>query len=152
MGSDPYTFEMPLETVFSFSTFIAMSGWILLVAVPVDPRAKLLTGIIIPLTLSVIYLVFIFLHFADAPGGFGSLADVRTLFGKDELLLAGWVHYLAFDLFIGAWESRDSQRLQIPRLVMIPCYVMTFMLGPIGLLFYFAIRTAKTKALDLEAA
>ena len=152
MGSDPYTFEMPLETVFSFSTFIAMSGWILLVAVPVDPRAKLLTGIIIPLTLSVIYLVFIFLHFADAPGGFGSLAEVRTLFGKDELLLAGWVHYLAFDLFIGAWESRDSQRLQIPRLVMIPCYVMTFMLGPIGLLFYFAIRTAKTKALDLEAA
>jgi hypothetical protein len=149
MGSDPYTFEMPLETVFSFSTFIAMFGWILLVVVPADPRAKLLTGIIIPLTLSVIYLVFIFLHFADAPGGFGSLAEVRTLFGKDELLLAGWVHYLAFDLFIGAWESRDSQRLQIPRLVMIPCYLMTFMLGPIGLLFYFAIRTAKTKALAL---
>jgi uncharacterized membrane protein YozB (DUF420 family) len=139
----------PLETVFSFSTFIALFGWILLVAVPADPRAKLLTGIVIPLTLSVIYLAFIFLHFADAPGGFGSLAEVRTLFGKDELLLAGWVHYLAFDLFIGAWESRDSQRLQIPRLVMIPCYVMTFMLGPIGLLFYFAIRTAKTKSLDL---
>ena len=126
-----------------------MFGWILLVIVPNDPRAKLLTGIIIPLTLSIIYLVFIFLHFGNAPGGFGSLAEVRTLFGKDELLLAGWVHYLAFDLFIGAWESRDARRLQIPRLVMVPCYVMTFMLGPIGLLFYFAIRTAKTKALDL---
>lgn len=143
---------MPLETVFSFASFIAMFGWILLVVLPGDPRVKLLTGIIIPSTLSAIYLVFIFLHFADAPGGFGSLAEVRTLFSRDELLLAGWVHYLAFDLFIGAWESRDSQRLQIPRLVMIPCYVMTFMLGPIGLLFYFAIRTAKTKALDLEAA
>jgi len=143
---------MPLETVFSFASFIAMFGWILLVVVPYDPRAKLLTGIIIPLTLSIIYLVFIFLHFGNAPGGFGSLADVRTLFGKDELLLAGWVHYLAFDLFIGAWESRDSHRLGIPRLVMVPCYVMTFMLGPIGLLFYFAIRTAKTKALGLEAA
>ena len=139
----------PLETVFSFSTFIAMFGWILLVVVPADPRAKLLSGLIIPLTLSLIYLVFIFLHFSGAPGGFGSLAEVRTLFGKDELLLAGWVHYLAFDLFIGAWESRDSQRLQIPRLLMIPCYLMTFMLGPIGLLFYFAIRTAKTKTLDL---
>ena len=142
----------PLETVFSFATFIAMFGWILLVVVPADPRAKLLTGIIIPLTLSAIYLAVIFLHFADAPGGFGSLAEVKALFGKDELLLAGWVHYLAFDLFIGAWESRDSQRLQIPRLVMIPCYVMTLMLGPIGLLFYFAIRTAKTKSLDLEAS
>ena len=139
----------PLETVFSFSSLIAIFGWILLVVVPNDPRARLLTGVIIPLTLSIIYLVFIFLHFGNAPGGFGSLAEVRTLFGKDELLLAGWVHYLAFDLFIGAWESRDARRLQIPRLVMVPCYVMTFMLGPIGLLFYFAIRTAKTKALDL---
>lgn len=139
----------PLETVFSFATFIAMFGWILLVVVPADPRAKLLTGVIIPLTLSAIYLAYIFMFFADAPGGFGSLADVRTLFGKDELLLAGWVHYLAFDLFIGAWESRDSQQLGIPRLVMLPCYVMTFMLGPVGLLFYFAIRTAKTKAMEI---
>lgn len=140
---------MSLETVFSLASFIAMFGWILLVAIPADGRAKLLTGAIIPLMLSTIYLVFIFLHIADAPGGFGSLAEVRTLFGKDELLLAGWVHYLAFDLFIGAWESRDAQRIGIPRLVMLPCYVMTFMLGPIGLLFYFAIRTAKTKSLDL---
>ena len=142
----------PLETVFSFASFIAAFGWILLVLLPADSRAKLLTGISIPLTLSAIYLVYIFLHLGGAPGGFGSLADVRLLFSRDELLLAGWVHYLAFDLFIGAWESRDAQRLQIPRLVMVPCYVMTFMLGPIGLLFYFAIRTAKTKQLDLEAA
>lgn len=152
MGSDPYTSDMPaLETVFSFATFIAMFGWILLVVLPADPRVKLLTAIIIPLTLSAIYLVYIYLYIGDAPGGFGSLAEVRTLFGKDELLLAGWVHYLAFDLFIGAWESRDSQQLGIPRLVMVPCYLMTFMLGPIGLLFYFAIRTAKTKALDVAA-
>lgn len=140
----------PLETVFSFATFIAMFGWILLVVVPADPRAKLLTAIIIPLTLSAIYLAYIFLHMGGAPGGFGSLAEVKLLFGTDELLLAGWIHYLAFDLFIGAWESRDSQRLGIPRLVMVPCYLMTFMLGPIGLLFYFAIRTAKTRSLSLS--
>lgn len=139
-----------LETVFSFATFIAMFGWILLVVVPADPRAKLLTAIIIPLMLSAIYLAYIFLHISNAPGGFGSLAEVKLLFGTDELLLAGWIHYLAFDLFIGAWESRDSQRLGIPRLVMVPCYLMTFMLGPIGLLFYFAIRTAKTRSLSLS--
>ena len=44
------------------------------------------------------------------------------------------------------------QRNQIPHLVVIPCLVMTFMLGPIGLLFYLAIRTAKTRALSLEQA
>ena len=103
-----------------------------------------------PLILSVGYLLLIVQHFQGAEGGFGSLADVATLFQKPELLLAGWIHYLAFDLFIGAWEIRDSQRHGIPHLLMIPCLVMTFMLGPIGLLFYFAIRTAKTRALKLE--
>ena len=70
-------------------------------------------------------------------------ADER--FQKRELLLAGWIHYLCFDLFIGAWEVRDSQANGIPHLVVIPCLIMTFMLGPIGLLFYFAIRTAKLR-------
>ena len=60
--------------------------------------------------LSLVYLVLIALNFRGADGGFGSLADVATLFQKQELLLAGWIHYLAFDLFIGAWEVRDAQR------------------------------------------
>jgi hypothetical protein len=107
---------------------------------------------VLPLVLSVGYLVLIALHMQGAEGGFGSLADVTALFQKQELLLAGWIHYLAFDLFIGAWETRDAQRNGLPHLVVIPCLIMTFMLGPIGLLFYFAIRTAKTRALKLESA
>jgi hypothetical protein len=77
---------------------------------------------------------------------------VATLFQKPELLLAGWIHYLAFDLFIGGWEIRDSQRHGIPHLLVLPSLLMTSMLGPIGLLFYFAIRSAKTRALKLEDA
>ena len=143
---------MPLETLFSAATAIALVGWLLLVVVPKLRSAQITAGIILPLLLSALYLFLIAQHFSDAPGGFGSLADVSLLFSKQELLLAGWIHYLAFDLFIGAWEIRDSQRQQIPHLVMIPCLLMTFMLGPIGLLFYFAIRTAKTRKLELGAA
>ena len=131
---------------------VAVVGWLLLVFLPRQPIAKIIAGIIAPLILSAGYLALIALHFQGAEGGFGSLADVRTLFAKDELLLAGWIHYLAFDLFIGAWETRDAERHQIPHLVVLPCLVMTFMLGPIGLLFYLAIRTAKLKSLALEAA
>ena len=131
---------------------VAVVGWLLLVFVPRQPIAKIIAGIIAPLILSAGYLALIALHFQGAEGGFGSLADVRALFGKDELLLAGWIHFLAFDLFIGAWEVRDAQRNGLPHLVVIPCLIMTFMLGPIGLLFYFAIRTAKTKALKLDTA
>jgi hypothetical protein len=143
---------MELEQIFSMASLLAMAGWLLLVILPRQPVAQLLAGLVLPLVLSVGYLVLIALHMQGAEGGFGSLADVTALFQKQELLLAGWIHYLAFDLFIGAWETRDAQRNGLPHLVVIPCLIMTFMLGPIGLLFYFAIRTAKTRALKLESA
>ena len=131
------------------ASLLAMIGWLLLLFLARKPVAQLVAGVAIPLILSVGYLLLIALHFRGAEGGFGSLADVAMLFQKPELLLAGWIHYLAFDLFIGAWETRDAQRNGLPHLVVIPCLVMTFMLGPIGLLFYFAIRSAKTRTLSL---
>ena len=143
---------MELEQIFSMASLLAMIGWLTLVVLPKHPIAQLVAGVTIPLLLSVGYFILIFLHFRGAEGGFSSLADVATLFQKPELLLAGWIHYLAFDLFIGAWETRDAQRNGLPHLVVIPCLVMTFLLGPIGLLFYFTIRTAKTNKISLEAA
>lgn len=143
---------MDLEQLFSMAGLLAISGWLLLVFLPRHPIARGVAGALIPLALSVWYLIFIAQHLQGAEGGFGSLADVARLFQKPELLLAGWIHYLAFDLFVGAWEVRDSQQHGIPHLVMIPCMLMTFMLGPIGLLFYFAIRTAKIRGVTLGAA
>jgi hypothetical protein len=143
---------MDPEQVFSLASTLAILGWVALAAFPRNSYAQVFSGAAIPLVLSVGYLLLIVQNLRGAEGGFGSLADVATLFQKRELLLAGWIHYLAFDLFIGAWETRDAQRHSIPHLVVLPCLIMTFMLGPIGLLFYFAIRTAKTRAIGLEAA
>jgi hypothetical protein len=138
---------MDVEQLFSMAGMLAMIGWLALAILPRHPIVQLVSGVSIPLVLSVGYLVLIAQHMRGAEGGFGSLADVARLFQKPELLLAGWIHYLAFDLFIGAWETRDAQKHGIPHLVIIPCLLMTFLLGPIGLLFYFAIRTAKARTL-----
>jgi hypothetical protein len=143
---------MELEQLFSMAGALTTIGWLLLVIIPRRPLAVLFAGVVIPMLLAVLYLSLIALNIRGADGGFGSLADVATLFSKQELLLAGWVHYLCFDLFIGAWEVRDSQRHGTPHLLVIPCLLMTFMLGPIGLLFYFAIRSVKTGTLSLEGA
>ena len=67
-----------------------------------------IAGTVIPLTLAAIYLTLFVLHARESDGGFSSLAAVAQLFDNRWLLLAGWVHYLAFDLFIGAWETRDA--------------------------------------------
>jgi len=103
----------------------------------------------IPLAISVVYLVLIAQHFGCSEGGFGSLSDVAQLFSNPALLLAGWVHYLAFDLFIGARESRDALRHGIPHLLVVPCLLLTFMLGPIGLLIYWGLRTWRTQGVHL---
>ena len=140
---------MDLERIFSVASVIATVGWLFLIVVPKRPLALHVAGVFFPLLLALMYLYFIVMHIRGAEGGFGSLADVAMLFQRRELLLAGWIHYLCFDLFIGAWEVRDSQRNGIPHLVVIPCLIMTFMLGPIGLLFYFAIRSAKLRSVNV---
>jgi len=142
---------MTLEQVFSAASALATVGWLLLALTPRRQLSVHVAGVFIPLILAVIYLYFIAMHIRGADGGFGSLADVAKLFSKPELLLAGWIHYLCFDLFIGAWEVRDSQLHGIPHLVVIPCLLMTFMLGPIGLLFYILIRSAKLKRIEAPA-
>src|SRR6185436_20157970 len=90
----------------------------------------LVSGIILPVLLSVLYAALLATHWGETEGGFTSLAGVRALFSNQWLLLAGWVHYLAFDLFVGSWELRDAQQHRIPHLVMIPCLILTFLFGP----------------------
>jgi hypothetical protein len=129
-----------LEGLFSACNLIAMAGWILLLAFPSNRRATSVAGTVIPLSLAAIYLALFALHARGSQGGFSSLAAVAQLFDNHWLLLAGWVHYLAFDLFIGPWETRDAVARGVSRLWLAPCLVLTFMLGPIGLLCYHVVR------------
>ena len=134
---------MSLETIFSVCGRVAMLGWLLLIFVPRWKwTARFITAVLLPLALAFVYLFLIAMHFGQSEGGFGSLAQVGLLFRNPHNLLAGWIHYLAFDLFIGSWEVRDAQRVGIHHLLVVPCLVLTFLLGPIGLLLYFALRFA----------
>ena len=132
---------MNAETIFSIANLTALAGWILLA---VAPRwrftGKLVLSGAIPLLLSAAYLILIVLFFGSAEGGFGSLADVMKLFTNQWAVLAGWIHYLAFDLFIGSWEVKDARERGISHWFVAPCLVLTFLLGPIGFLLYHILR------------
>jgi hypothetical protein len=120
---------------------LVVPGWLLLVFAPRWKwSARIIAGVLIPLLLGIVYLSLVVMYFGRSEGGFGSLAEVSKLFQNPYNLLAGWVHYLAFDLFIGSWEVRDAERLGINHFLVVPCLVLTFLLGPIGLLLYFALR------------
>lgn len=132
---------MNAETLFSVCNSVALAGWLLLIFLPRWRwTARLVLSGVIPLLLSAVYLVLIILFFGRGEGGFGSLAEVARLFQQPFVLLAGWVHYLAFDLFVGSWEVRDGQKLGVPHLLIVPCLVLTFLLGPIGFAAYHLVR------------
>jgi hypothetical protein len=137
---------MTAEQLFSLTNSLALLGWLLLVfAGRARWAASLVLGVVLPLLLAVVYTGLLVGHWGESGGNFQTLAGVSTLFENHWLLLAGWVHYLAFDLFIGAWEVRDSKALGISHWIVLPCLALTFLFGPVGLLLYFLIRIARKR-------
>jgi len=131
---------MTPEQVFSFLNLIALAGWLPLVLRPGARWATAIVPVVVPCILAAVYVVLVATTLPGSEGGFSSLAGVRALFENPWALLAGWTHYLAFDLSIGGWEVRDARRHGVPHLLVLPALVLTFLLGPAGLLSYLMVR------------
>lgn len=132
---------MSAENYFTLANFAVLPGWAILVFLPRwRYGAAFITSVLVPLLIAIGYIACIVLFWDQFEGGFGSLEQVARLFGHRYAFLAGWLHYLAFDLFIGSWEVRDAEKLSIPHLLVLPCLALTFLLGPAGLTLYFLVR------------
>jgi hypothetical protein len=135
---------MSFEQGFSLASTLAMLGWLALLFLP--RWSMLVAGLTFGLIglLSVAYAVLIMVYFFRVDGGgFGSITEVRQLFLSDGGLLAGWIHYLAFDLFIGIWIAERADRVHLSRLIQAPILLATFMFGPLGLLMFYITRGAQ---------
>ena len=125
---------MTAEQLFSILNLTTIAAWLLLVCLPRLRWTSTVVPVVMPSMLAVVYVVLVATTLPGSGGGFSSLAGVRVLFENPWALLAGWTHYLAFDLFIGGWEVRDAQRRGVPHLLIVPALVLTFLFGPAGLL------------------
>lgn len=125
------------DLIFRMCSVAALASWVMLIAAP---RWKLLPQIIrwgVLTLMAVLYSVLIAVYFFRVEGGgFSSLAALQALFTSREVALAGWVHYLAFDLFVGLWIAEKSDDFGIARIVQAPVLVITFMFGPLGFLMF----------------
>ena len=143
------------EHFFGWAGQAAMLGWLVLILVPrrlpYDLGRALLwvARYVIPFGLSLLYAGLAMAHIATVEGGgFGSLAEVKVLLSDDWALLAGWVHYLAFDLFIGGWIAARADELGISRVILAPILLATFMAGPLGLALFLAMRAGFVRNRD----
>ena len=134
---------MSHDLVFSLAGMLAMAGWAALVLSPLIPVwSERIAGLIVPGILSAGYAV-ILVAFPAPGGGFGSFADVQELFSHADALMAGWIHFLAFDLVVGAWICRQGRREGLPFRLVAPCLPVTFLFGPAGFLLFQLIRAAR---------
>ena len=130
-----------LNSLYWATNFCALGGWLLLIFYPVVPnRAVLFAGICLPLGLSVAYLCSVFFALPHFSGGFRSIESLSTLYQHPVAVLAGWIHYLAFDLFLGGWQVRRAKIIGLPVAVVIPCLLLTLVFGPVGFLAFYAVQ------------
>lgn len=137
---------MNAESIFSFGNSFVLLGWILLIFVPnwKYTQTLVLNGMIVFFALLYSYMILKGIG-NFSMDSFSTLANVKALFQQDDAVAAGWLHYLAFDLFVGAYIVRKSQQLQISRWLYTLPLPFTFMFGPMGYLIFFLIKTFKTK-------
>jgi hypothetical protein len=142
---------MTPEQLFSILNLVALAGWLPMVFLPRARWATTIVPVAIPVLLAMVYGALVAVALPGSEGGFSSLAGVRLLFENPWGLLAGWTHYLVFDLFIGGWEVRDAQQRGVRHLFVVPALLLTFLLGPAGLLLYLAIRRFASRPLPNAA-
>jgi ABA4-like protein len=130
-----------IDFIFQTAGQLAMLGWVMLLLLPRKwPFVLSITGWVIPALISIPYSALILVAFLGADGGFGSFEDVKSLFQDDRVLLAGWLHYLAFDLVIGTLVARQADEMKISRILQTPLLIMCFMLGPFGFLIFALMK------------
>jgi hypothetical protein len=137
---------MTPDTLFSIANGIALLGWIALVVLyskPQMPRIVIGSAVFL---LCVAYLVLLVPGLGDMnPEAFNTLGGVMQLFTQSEAVLVGWIHYLAFDLMTGVTIAVSGRRNGYNRWILMPGFFFTFMLGPVGLLFYIVMLSVKKR-------
>lgn len=132
------------ETMFSVLNYGVLPFWALLIILPHAKLTEVLVhSVLVPLVLGVTY-AWLLATALNGPmpegASFMSLQGLSKIFSVETALVAGWAHYLVFDLFAGAWQARDAQRVGLHHLIVAPCLIVTLIVGPIGLLLYLMIR------------
>ena len=145
------------ENIYLWTNFAILPFWLMLIIIPNSKFTQFfVNSIILPLILSATYIYIIYQAILIDDPIFDffklylSLDNLYILFATESFLLVFWLHFLAINLFLGSWISRDGVKYNIPRsLVFIPLTLVYFT-GPVGLVFYWIIRVFYAKRISFH--
>jgi len=144
------------ENIYLIANWGVIPFWLLLIFLPHSQFTNFMTqSVIAPLLLAVGYAYLSYTIFLEGSilEGFelySGLDGLYSMFANESLLLIFWLHFLSISLFTGAWIVRDSKKYLIPKIVGIPCLVLTYFAGPIGLVIYWFMRIFFAKKVSFD--
>ena len=148
---------LTFENIYVWTNFGILPFWVMLIIIPNSKVTQFfVNSIILPLILSTAYVYVIYQTILldepifDVFRLYLSLDNLYTIFATESFLLIFWLHFVALNLFLGSWVSRDGIKYNMSRgLIFIPL-VLIYFTGPLGFVLYWLIRVFYAKRLTLH--
>jgi|TARA_B110000967_G_scaffold141733_1_gene144920 hypothetical protein len=144
------------ENIYLIANWGVIPFWLLMIALPNHYLTNFFAQSIIPIFLLAIgyvylsYIIYLEGNIFNSFELYEGLDGLYSMFADEALLLIFWLHFLAISLFTGAWIARDSRKYFIPKIVIIPSLLLTYFIGPVGLVFYWFVRIFFAKKISLN--
>ena len=145
------------ENIYLWTNFGILPFWLMLIIIPNSKFTQFfVNSIILPLILSVTYIYIIYQAILmdepifDVFKLYVSLDNLYILFATESFLLVFWLHFLALNLFLGSWISREGIKYNIPRSLVFTPLILVYLTGPLGLVLYWLIRVFYAKRISFH--
>ncbi|MEM9282128.1 MAG: ABA4-like family protein [Verrucomicrobiota bacterium] len=143
---------MSPDQVFQITNLTALLSWIYLIAVARwTPKVFSIVRYVVPIFFAIFYLVAMTQSEPNEEAGYTSLDSVTAIFTQPWVIVGAWLHYLAFDFFVGCWILAKSKAERIGHGWIVVPLIFTFLLGPIGLLLFLLVLGVRNKWKPAEA-
>jgi hypothetical protein len=142
-----------MNEIFQLSNLLVIPWWILMIVAPRWHRTShIMNSSLIFMPIALMYSILVLPNFVALLPELANpqLMAISALLSTPSGATVAWIHFLAFDLFVGRWIYQDSNTLALPRWIQSTCLLMTFMAGPFGWLSYMVVRRIKTGTFTLS--
>ena len=145
-----------IEMLYYWVNLGILPFWLILIFAPQSHVSRIFVTSIFPILL--LSLAYIFILYKSYLGSFDfdnnfslylGIDNISNLFSNNNFLIMFWIHFISINLFTGGWIVKDAQKFSINKILLAIPLIITYLIGPIGLFFYWLIRIFYAKNLNL---
>ncbi len=150
-----YTY-FSLEMIYLWLNIGVLPFWFVLIFFPHSKICKIFTTSVFPLL--IFSSVYIYVFFIIYQSGYDFMSNFNLYMGMDRLLvlfentsflILFWIHFLSINLFCAGWIVNDYLKYEISKVIIFFPILITYFIGPLGLLIYWFIRIFYAKKISL---